>query len=278
MHPVEQAIWLVESRLGQNPRVGAVSAETGLSRFYIARLFAEKTGLTLAGYIRGRRLSEAAKALARGAPDILSVAIYAGYGSHEAFTRAFRGQFGVTPESVRQSRDLSQIKLVEPIRMTAPQRTMLATPRIETLPPARFVGLTRTYAMHELGGIPDQWQHFTPLLTDLDRAVVQGAYGIVRNSSANGEKVEYSCAIRAGRGLEPGGDLVSIVLPQMKVAKYAHKGHISGIKATTGSVFEEMAGAGLRAKGPCDLIEYYGAEFDPISGFGTVELWMHIDD
>ena len=30
----------------------------------------------------------------KGAPDILSVALDVGYGSHEAFTRAFREQFG----------------------------------------------------------------------------------------------------------------------------------------------------------------------------------------
>lgn len=52
-------------------------------------------------YVRGRRLTEAAKALSRGAPDIFSVALDAGYGSHEAFTRAFPDEFGVTPETIR---------------------------------------------------------------------------------------------------------------------------------------------------------------------------------
>jgi methylphosphotriester-DNA--protein-cysteine methyltransferase len=41
-------------------------------------------GISLIAYLRGRRLSEAAKALAAGAPDIFSVALDAGYGSHEA--------------------------------------------------------------------------------------------------------------------------------------------------------------------------------------------------
>jgi AraC-like DNA-binding protein len=56
--------------------------------------------------MRGRRLSEAARVLANGGPDILSVALDFGYGSHEAFTRAFRDQFGLTPESVRAQRHL----------------------------------------------------------------------------------------------------------------------------------------------------------------------------
>ena len=44
MHPVEQAIWLVESRLWENPKVGEISKATGLSRFYVARIFVDATG------------------------------------------------------------------------------------------------------------------------------------------------------------------------------------------------------------------------------------------
>jgi len=55
-------------------------------------------------YVRVRRLSEAARALVGGAPEILTVALDSGNGSHEAFTRAFRDQFGVTPASVRAQR------------------------------------------------------------------------------------------------------------------------------------------------------------------------------
>ena len=39
-----------------------------------------------------------------GAPDILNVAIDVGYGSHEAFTRAFREQFGIAPVELRRRR------------------------------------------------------------------------------------------------------------------------------------------------------------------------------
>jgi len=277
MHPVEQAIWLVESRLSGNPKVAELSKQTGLSRFYVARLFAETTGRTLSSYIRGRRLSEAARLLAAGAPDILSVALGSGYASHEAFTRAFRDQFGTTPEQIRKSRDLTTIELVEPIRMNASQRVPLKAPRIETLPAMSLVGITRVYSMSELGAIPDQWAQFMPYLAGLDPRRIEGAYGVCGNAAANGENVEYTCAVRSGGGLEPGGDLVRIDLPAMRVAKYAHQGHISGIKATTGAVFEQMASDGIRSAGPVDLIEFYGPAFDPATGFGTVELWMHIE-
>lgn len=67
--------------------------------------------------MRGRRLTEAARSLACGAPDILAVALDAGYGSHEAFTRAFRDRFGPTPETIRAQGNLNEIEPMEPIKM-----------------------------------------------------------------------------------------------------------------------------------------------------------------
>jgi AraC family transcriptional regulator len=88
-----------------------------------------------------RRLSEAARALADGAPDILSLALEADYGSHEAFTRAFRDHFGVTPEAVRSSTRLDTLKLQEPIVMDSTLTDNLKPPRFETGKPLLVAGI-----------------------------------------------------------------------------------------------------------------------------------------
>lgn len=277
MKPTEQIIWLIESRLSENPSLDDIAAETGLSRFYISRLFADETGMPFAAYVRGRRLSEAAKQLLGGAPDILSVALGADYSSHEAFTRAFRDQFGISPEEMRRRGQSSPIRFVEPLRMTAAQTIALDPPAIEALPATTYVGLSRTYSHTELGGIPEQWEQFQQHLAGLDPNKIKAAFGLIRNASRNGEDVEYICSIPAGLGLEPGGDLVDMKLPAMRVAKFSHRGHIAGIKATTRAVFEEgLPKAHLKAAGPIDMIEHYGADFDPRSGYGTVGLWISV--
>src|SRR3954470_710827 len=83
-------------------------------------------------YVRARRLTRAAQALAAGAPDILSLALEADYSSHEAFTRAFRDHFGVTPESVRAATCLDHLQLQEPIIMNSTPLDNLKAPRFET--------------------------------------------------------------------------------------------------------------------------------------------------
>src|SRR5689334_10536128 len=117
MSPVSKALWYIESHFATAISLDDVAATSGVSRYHLSRVFAVATGHPVVRYIRGRRLTEAARALAGGAGDILAVALDHGYGSHEAFTRAFRDQFGVTPEAVRAQRALDNLSLLEPLRM-----------------------------------------------------------------------------------------------------------------------------------------------------------------
>src|SRR5262245_2477490 len=112
MNPVGKALWFIESHFEGDLTLDDVASIVGVSRFHITRAFGDATGHSIMRYVRGRRLTESARALARGAPDILTVALQVGYGSHEAFTRAFREQFGVTPESVRTRGTLEDRKSV----------------------------------------------------------------------------------------------------------------------------------------------------------------------
>jgi AraC-like DNA-binding protein len=98
---------------------------------------------------RARRLSEAARALAGGAPDILTLTLDADYASHEAFTRAFRDHFGVTPEMVRSSTRIDNLGLQEPIVMDSTLMDNLPPPRFETSKPLLVAGLGERYTWEE---------------------------------------------------------------------------------------------------------------------------------
>src|SRR5665213_4070786 len=117
MNPAQKALWFIESHLADALTLDEVAAIGGVSRFHMVRSFAAATGLSVMRYVRARRLSEAARALAGGAPDILALALEADYGSHEAFTRAFRDSFGVTPEAVRAATCFDKLSLQAPIMM-----------------------------------------------------------------------------------------------------------------------------------------------------------------
>src|SRR5213083_1365280 len=132
MNPAQKALWFIESHLSSALTLDEVAAIGGVSRYHMVRAFAAATGLPVMRYVRARRLSEAARSLVSGAPDILTLALDADYGSHEAFTRAFRDHFGVTPEAVRSSTCLDKLTLQEAIVMDSTALDNLQAPRFET--------------------------------------------------------------------------------------------------------------------------------------------------
>src|SRR6201993_914933 len=129
MNPAQRALWYIESHLAEPMTLDEIAAMANVSRFHMVRAFAAATGFPVMRYVRARRLTEAARSLAKGAPDILSLALEADYGSHEAFTRAFRDHFGTTPEAVRAATCLDKLKLQEPIMMDSTPATNLQPPR-----------------------------------------------------------------------------------------------------------------------------------------------------
>ena len=80
----------------------ALASRLGYSEYYVSRKFKAISGLSFREYLRGRRLAFALKALRDSHADILSIALDHGFSSHEAFTRAFRGLYGITPSEYRQ--------------------------------------------------------------------------------------------------------------------------------------------------------------------------------
>jgi len=184
--PVERALWFIENRLGGEISLESIAKSVGVTDHHLARAFGAVTGQSLMRYVRGRRLTEAARSLAAGEPDILKVALEAGYGSHEAFTRAFREQFQVTPEDFRSAGSLSHIQLVEPIRMDRSMFFQLDPPRFEENDRLLIAGLSCRYTFETSEGIPRQWQRFGPYIGNLAGQIGPETYGVSHNFDGSG--------------------------------------------------------------------------------------------
>lgn len=81
----------------------ALAARAGLSRYHFDRVVAAVAGEPPSAFRRRILLERAAYRLATTHETVLSIAMDAGYSSHEAFTRAFRRAFGRTPSTWRRS-------------------------------------------------------------------------------------------------------------------------------------------------------------------------------
>ena len=80
-----------------------LAAFLGYSAYYVSRKFREISGMPLREYLRGRKLAFALKDLRDTEEGILDIAVNYGFSSHEAFTRAFKEVYGLTPSEYRQN-------------------------------------------------------------------------------------------------------------------------------------------------------------------------------
>lgn len=82
--------------------LSALAAKLGYSEFYLTRKFREIAGLSFRDYLRKRRLALAVQEVRDSERSLLDIALDYGFSSHEAFTRAFKGLYGVTPSEYRR--------------------------------------------------------------------------------------------------------------------------------------------------------------------------------
>lgn len=275
MNPAQKALWYIESHLAGRLTLDEISEVAGVSRFHLVRAFAAATGFSVMRYVRARRLSEAARALSAGAPDILHVALDAEYGSHEAFTRAFREHFGITPEAVRARTCIDKLKLQEPILMNSTAFETIAPPRFEIAKAMLVAGLGERITQHNGAGIPGLWQRFHQYVQNFPGRIGEVAYGVCCNADDAGN-FDYIAGVEVADFSDLPREFSRVRIGEQRYAVFAHGGHISTIRRTINTIWNQwLPSSGFKAA-DAPSFERYDEKFDPVTGDGGFEIWVPI--
>jgi len=92
----------IETHLDEPITLHSLAENAGYSPWHCAKIFKELTGKTPFEYIRMYRLSKAAMELRDRDLKVVDVAMDFVFDSHEGFTRAFRKQFGISPNEYKK--------------------------------------------------------------------------------------------------------------------------------------------------------------------------------
>ncbi len=272
MSVLDKLIWQIEFRLHEGLTLTHLSKGCAVSPHHMCRVFQQATGLSVMSYVRARRLSEAARAIAEQDKDILTAALDSGYASHEAFTRAFARYFGVLPSSVRKARSLSSLSLMEPIEMKKDLIVDVAKPELRERDAFRVVGLSVRCSFENTAAIPGLWQSVNVREPEVVGAVPGTAYGVCCDFEETGH-FRYLAGVEATEKTE-GMDFVDI--PANRYAVFTHNGHISDFSKTVYTIWNKsLPDAGLEPVRAPDF-EVYDNRFDPETGRGIVEIWIPI--
>lgn len=99
---LNQAMDYIEEHLTEEVSFDELAKKTGISVYHFKRTFSFIAGMSLAEYIKKRRLAEANLALLAG-EKVTDVAFKYGYQSIEGFSRAFRDWSGQAPSEVMKT-------------------------------------------------------------------------------------------------------------------------------------------------------------------------------
>jgi AraC family transcriptional regulator len=100
---LNQAMDRIERNLDHTIDVADLARTACTSEYHLRRMFSALAGMPLSEYVRRRRLTVAGAEVLSGSATLLEIAVRYGYGSGEAFARAFRTMHGVGPGEARRT-------------------------------------------------------------------------------------------------------------------------------------------------------------------------------
>lgn len=200
--------------------VAALARIAATSEYHYRRLFSALAGMPLSEYVRRRRLTLAGAEVLAGSPSLLDIAVRYGYGSGEAFARAFRAFHGVGPGEARQSRAPLRSQPRISFRLVVEGSSSMQY-RIVEQGPFHLVGRRESVPLvHEgmnpaivafMKGLPPEVRERIPALSDMEPRGALNASVALSDAREEGTELDYWYAA-AVTGTPP-GDLDVLQVP-----------------------------------------------------------------
>ena len=102
LNNLSKAIEYIENHLDQEISFDEAARIACCSTYYFQRIFSYVAGISLAEYIRRRRMTQAAFELQRTDKRVLDIALKYGYASPTSFNRAFQSVHGISPIAAKE--------------------------------------------------------------------------------------------------------------------------------------------------------------------------------
>ncbi|GAA1826134.1 AraC family transcriptional regulator [Agromyces salentinus] len=152
---------VIEEHLTEELDVAGLASRLGTTEYHLRRMFSSLAGMPLSEYVRRRRMSVAAAEVV-GDGDLLGIAVRYGYGSTEAFGRAFRSVHGAGPGDVRRNGGPLRTQPQLRFRLTVEGNTPMDT-RIADRPAFRLIGHAARVPLIHQGANPHIQAHIAAL-------------------------------------------------------------------------------------------------------------------
>ena len=277
----------IEERLDEPLTLELIAQRAGLSTHHFSRMFTARMGRSAMAHVRGRRLVRGARRLAME-PDLklVDLAFDCGFESQEAFTRAFKRLFGVSPGRFRVGFSPTPIEGQFP--MNAPSSTSTAVTRLPDLirleafsvagPARRFDDATKSE-------IPQLWAALVGALPLKGQSPSWATYGVVWSADRETGGFQYMAGVGMGAGagtaheLPKGFTVKEIPAATYVVFRIALNGSAlhPQVKSAMATIWGELIPAsGLRVADSPDF-ELYDGQFAPDQPGAVIDFHVPVE-
>ena len=280
--PLKTVIAWLEANLDQPLTLEQVARQAHLSPHHFSRLFTARMGRSVMAHVRGRRLVRGARRLC-DEPDLqlVDLAFDCGFESQEAFTRAFKRVFGVSPGRFRTGFAVDPIEGQFPMNAPVTIATPVARlPDLVTLPAFHVAGPARRFDEASKSEIPQLWSTLIGALPIAGQVASWATYGVVSSV----DKAEGCFQYLAGVGVQadcvppPGFTTMAIPAATYVVFRITLDGSAlhPQVKAAMARIWGELVPAcGLAlADGPD--FELYDGRFDPMTPGSVIDFHVPV--
>ena len=272
----------IDRRLDEQLELDTLARVANFSSFHFHRLFTAWFGETLGEYVRRRRLETAAvRLVAQPRLPVLQVALSVGFGSTEAFARAFKARFGSTPTAWRVSQRSNRDQLKSKV-----DQVPVALPRNDGRMKVTIVDrqpTTVAYLRH-VGPygkpVSDFWMTKVDPWMETNGLLGRPRYGISHDDPGitAAEKLRYDAAVEVPADFVGAGDHQTAVIPGGKYAAGKFKGTDQEVgEAWAWLLRDWLPGSGMQLDSR-PFFEHYpvDATYDPKTGEFECEICIPV--
>jgi AraC family transcriptional regulator len=262
---IQRAVDYIEENLSNELSITEISQQVNFSMYHFHRIFQSFVGESLTEYIRRRRLTAAAHLLRNTNLRIIDIASEYGFNSQEAFTRAFKKMFGITPGMYRRQKQ--RLLLKEKPRLTISmlkhfEGGLLMEPRIVIKEGFTVVGMKCSTTLKN-NKVPQLWDEFLSRIHEIknrsDDKVAMGISEFCKNP--HDEEFTYVACVPVMRIDEIPEGMVVKTVPRNKYVVVTHKGSLE----TLGNAYDFIYATWLPKSGyelaEADDFEVYDERF-----------------
>ena len=213
--------WL-EQQLDQPLTLEQVAARAGLSPYHFSRLFTARMGRSVMAHVRGRRLVRGARRLC-DEPELklVELAFDCGFESQEAFTRAFKRVFGVSPGRFRTGFAVEPIEGQYPMNAPAAHTaSVVRLPELASFAAFRVAGPARLFDEATKAEIPQLWSVLIGALPFAGQTPSWATYGVVSSVDKGEGCFRYMAGVGVTPECEPPPGFTAMEIPAATYAVF----------------------------------------------------------